>query len=245
MDTTIEDLQDALTAGRAIREHGPYYVRVGREGLDFRKVVLAHPVASGKAILEAAETFPVDDYLLFRIARNGVTEELRPDSAVDLRSDGVEKFVVFRSDRAFRFMLDERAFDWGASRISGATLKHLAGVDVDNQDVWQQALGGSDLMIEDDGFADLAAAGVERFVTRPVGLSIVVNAKRREVFRRRLSYWEVVKLAFAAAQKSDDIIYTINYARGPHANPEGSMVEGQHVKIKENMVFYVTPTDRS
>ena len=120
MDTTIDDLQDAIAAGRAIREHGPYHVRIGMEGLVFRKVVLAHPVVTGNAILEADEAFPVEEHLLFRITRSGVTEELRPESVVDLRSDGVEKFVVFRSDRAFRFLLDERAFDWGASRISGA-----------------------------------------------------------------------------------------------------------------------------
>lgn len=245
MNMTIEDLQDAFAAGRAVREYGPYHVRIGMDGLDFRKVALAHPVVTGKAILEAAEAYPVDEHLLFRITRSGVTEELRPECAVDLRSDGVERFVAFRSDRAFRFMLDERAFDWGASQISGATLKYLAGVDMPRHDVWQQVQGGTDALIEDDCFADVAAPGVERFVTAPARLSIVVNAKRKEVFQRRLSYWEVVRLAFADAQQSESVIYTINYARGPHANPEGSMVDGQYVKIKENMVFYVTPTDRS
>jgi len=245
MNTTIEDLQDAFAAGRAIREYGPYHVRIGMGGFDFRKVVLAHPVVTGLAILEAAEAFPVEEHLLFRFTQSGVTEELRPDGAVDLRSDGVEKFVVFRSDRAFRFLLDERAFDWGASRISGVTLKHLAGVDISSHDVWQDAPGGTDVLIEDDGFADLAAPGVERFISRPIGFVIVVNGKRKEVSRRRQSYWEVVKLAFPEAVPSENIIYTINYARGPHANPEGSMVEGQNVKIKDNMVFYVTPTDRS
>ncbi|MFM0089279.1 multiubiquitin domain-containing protein [Paraburkholderia sediminicola] len=245
MDTTIEDLQDAFAAGRGIREYGPYHVRVGREGLDFRKVVLPHPVVTGKGILEAAEALPTEEHLLFKITQSGVTEELRPDAAMDLRSDGVERFVVFRSDRAFRFLLDERAFDWGASRISGATLKHLAGVDISSHDVWQDARGGTDVLIEDDGFGDLAAPSVERFITRPIGFFIVVNGKRKEVFRRRLSYWEIVKLAFPEAVPSENIIYTINYARGPHANPEGAMVEGQHVKIKDNMVFYVTPTDRS
>lgn len=245
MNTTIEDLQDALAAGRTIRDHGPYHERIGVQGFNFKKVVLAEPVVTGNAILEAAEAFPVEEYLLFRITRSGVTEEIRPDSALDLRLDGMDRFLVFRSDRTFRFLLDERAFDWGASQISGATLKHLAGVDMSDHDAWQLGTDGTEALIEDDCFADLAAPGVERFITRHTGLTIVVNGKRKEVFRRRLSYWEVVRLAFPDSVKSESIIYTINYARGPHANPEGSMVDGQHVKIKENMVFYVTPTDRS
>jgi hypothetical protein len=55
----------------------------------------------------------------------------------------------------------------------------------------------------------------------------------------------VVKLAFAQAVPSDQIIYSIDYASGPHQNPSGSMVEGQTVIVKEGMKFYVTPTDKS
>ena len=60
-----------------------------------------------------------------------------------------------------------------------------------------------------------------------------------------MAYWEVVKLAYPEAVPSENIIYTVNYARGPATNPEGSMVEGQSVQIKEGMTFYVTPTDKS
>jgi hypothetical protein len=104
---------------------------------------------------------------------------------------------------------------------------------------------GADQLIGDTELADLTKLGVERFSTRPITIAIVVNAKPRTIHVRHLPYWDVVKLAYPEAVQSDNIIYTVNFARGPAANPEGSLVEGQRVFIKEGMTFYVTPTDKS
>ena len=37
----------------------------------------------------------------------------------------------------------------------------------------------------------------------------------------------------------------ITYRRGPKQNPEGTLVEGGTVKVKDGMIFNVTPTDKS
>jgi hypothetical protein len=152
---------------------------------------------------------------------------------------------VFRSDRSFRFFLDERAFDWGASYISGGTIKRLAGVPSETTDVWLDTAGGHDRMIDDKGMVDLASPGTERFVTRTIRITIKVNSRDREVDHRMLTYWELVQLAYPEAAPSDQIIYSIDYASGPRQNPNGSLVEGQSVTVKEGMKFYVTPTDKS
>lgn len=39
---------------------------------------------------------------------NGLLEELRPDETTDVRTAGIEKFLVFKSDRSFRLELDGR-----------------------------------------------------------------------------------------------------------------------------------------
>jgi len=241
----VEDVFAAVSARRPVREHGPFGIQIGDQFLRFVPKVVNDPVVIGSQILAAAGARPASDFLVFQVLRDGALEVVRPEDSVDLRSAGAEKFVVFRGDRSFRFFLDERAFDWGASHISGGTIKRLAGVASETTDVWLDAAGGQDRVIEDKELVDLASPGTERFVTRTIRITIKVNSRDRVVDHRVLTYWEVVKLAYPDAVPSDQIIYSIDYAAGPQQNPNGSLVEGQFVTVKEGMKFYVTPTDKS
>lgn len=241
----VEDVYVAVSAGRPVREHGPFGIQIGDQSMQFVPKVVADPVVTGSQILAAAGARPASDFLVFQVLRDGALEVVRPEETVDLRSAGAEKFLVFRSDRSFRFLLDERAFDWGASHISGGTIKRLAGVPAETTDVWLDAAGGNDRVIENKELVDLAQPGAERFLTRPIKITIKVNSRDRVVDRRVLTYWEVVKLAYPEAVPSDQVIYAIDYASGPHQNPSGSLVEGYSVTVKEGMKFYVTPTDKS
>lgn len=63
--------------------------------------------------------------------------------------------------------------------------------------------------------------------------------------QRRLSYWEVVRLAFPDATPNPKILYTVTYSKGPSENPSGNLQDKQTVFVKEGMVFDVTPTDQS
>lgn len=241
----VEDVNAAVSAGRRVREHGPFGIQIGDQSMQFVPKVVDDPVVTGSQILAAAGSRPASDFLVFQLLRDGSLEVVRPEETVDLRSAGAEKFLVFRSDRSFRFFLDERAFDWGASLISGGTIKRLAGLPSATTDVWLDAAGGHDRLIDDTEMVDLASPGTERFVTRTIRIAIKVNSREREVDHRVLTYWEVVKLAYPEAVPSDQIIYSIDYASGPRQNLNGSLVEGQFVTIKEGMKFYVTPTDKS
>jgi hypothetical protein len=40
-------------------------------------------------------------------------------------------------------------------------------------------------------------------------------------------------------------MFTVTYGHGPKENPEGTLLEDGIVKIKEGMIFSVTPTDKS
>lgn len=241
----VEDVGAALAAGRAPREHGPYGVLIGNDRLEFRPAIIPDPTPTGAQVLAAAGIVDPVEHLVFQMLTDGHLEDLRPDETTDLRSSGVERFVVFRSDRSFRALIDDRTFDWGGARITGATIKRLAGVKAHTHDVWQVIPAGEDRFVADRDFADLAASGVERFITKPILVRIIVNARPREVHKREIGYWEVVKLAFPDAVPAENTVYTINYARGPHENLEGSMVAGQHVRVKDGMTFYVTVTDKS
>jgi hypothetical protein len=76
-------------------------------------------------------------------------------------------------------------------------------------------------------------------------LEIIVNGQPKEVEDKRLSFKQVIELAFPNAQFGPRIVYTVTYKNGPKPNPKGVMVEGDVVKIKEGMVFNVSRTDKS
>lgn len=72
---------------------------------------------------------------------------------------------------------------------------------------------------------------------------IIVNGRPREVIGQKISYEEVVKLAFPDDVANQDTDYTVTYAN-PHGK-DGTLVAGQETNVKEGMVFNVTKTNRS
>jgi hypothetical protein len=74
---------------------------------------------------------------------------------------------------------------------------------------------------------------------------VVVNGRRREVKGEKLTYEEVVLLAFTPPPSGPDVQITVQYTHGPEHKPTGALIEGQSVKIRDGMVFDVTATNRS
>jgi hypothetical protein len=72
--------------------------------------------------------------------------------------------------------------------------------------------------------------------------TIIVNTRPKEVHKKEITYAEVVALAYEPNPK---FTFTVAYKDGPKANPEGTMIEGDTVKVKDEMIFNVTPTDKS
>lgn len=75
--------------------------------------------------------------------------------------------------------------------------------------------------------------------------NIVVNGRPKTVVTKELTFATVIALAFDNPSTGENTIFTITYRRGNGDKPEGSMVEGDTVKIKEGMIFNVTATDKS
>ena len=79
----------------------------------------------------------------------------------------------------------------------------------------------------------------------PKATEIVVNGQKKEVAGKEISYGQVVNLACESPWGNPNVIYTVTYSRGHDDKPQGSLVDGQSVKIKKDMVFNVTRTDKS
>jgi hypothetical protein len=76
-------------------------------------------------------------------------------------------------------------------------------------------------------------------------LTIVINGRSKTVSARELSFDQLVGLAFDPVPVGENIIFTITYRRGEGNKPEGSLVQGEKVKIKDGMIFNVKYTDKS
>ncbi len=74
---------------------------------------------------------------------------------------------------------------------------------------------------------------------------VIVNGRTRQVSGKELTFVQVVNLAFDDAAFNDVTVYTVTYKRGEGHKPEGTLVEGETVKIKKGMVFNVKRTDKS
>jgi hypothetical protein len=75
--------------------------------------------------------------------------------------------------------------------------------------------------------------------------TIIVNGREKIVTSRELSFSEIVALAFDNPPSEPNTIFTVTYRRGEGNKPEGSLVQGETVKIKDGMIFNVTATDKS
>lgn len=76
-------------------------------------------------------------------------------------------------------------------------------------------------------------------------VTIHVNGRAKTVEKDELTFLEVVHLAFEDAAPSETRVYTVTFKRGTGNKPEGSLADGETVRVKEGMVFNVTATDKS
>jgi Multiubiquitin len=76
-------------------------------------------------------------------------------------------------------------------------------------------------------------------------VTIIVNAREKKWTEKEISFEQVVKLAFPTPQPGENIVYTVTYRKGEGRKPDGTLTEGESVKVKDGMIFNVTATDKS
>lgn len=239
----LEDIGAALRDGREIRAARAYRIAVGTGNLNFRPVTVNDPVPLGRQILAAAGLEPVEEFSLFAILADGDFEDLRLDEPFDLRAKGVEKFVAFRTDRAFKLTVRGDEVTWGKPAITGTVLYKLAKAGPD-ETLFLEVPGGTDRLIEPNHLIDLTEPGIERFITAPRTYEIIVNARPKTVTGSRVTFEQIVQLAFPGPH-DPNVIFTVTYrnaASTPHA---GELGPGGVVRVKNGTVFNVTRTVQS
>ncbi len=132
--------------------------------IDGESYSLEDPIVTGRQLLNLAGKRPIEEHLIFIFSPDGLLEDISLEERVDLRRSGAERFLTFLSDRSYRFELDSKRQDWGASIITEATLKRLANVPADYR-VWMERRNEEDLLLDPGQTVDLTGPEVERFYT--------------------------------------------------------------------------------
>ena len=77
-------------------------------------------------------------------------------------------------------------------------------------------------------------------------ITIIVNGREKEVPKKeKLTFDELVALAFDPVPTGEFICFTITYRKGEGNKPEGTLAENESVKPKDGMISNVTATDKS
>jgi uncharacterized protein YegP (UPF0339 family) len=74
---------------------------------------------------------------------------------------------------------------------------------------------------------------------------IIVNGRQKVVTEKKLSFFDIVKLAFGEIISDGRKIYTMTFKKGSDEKPEGILVEGDVINVKHGVIFNVSATDKS
>lgn len=74
-------------------------------------------------------------------------------------------------------------------------------------------------------------------------VTIIVNTRKHTVPKGKICFDKVV--ALSGFPGGEHVTFTVTYRKGDGHKPEGSLVEGECVEVKEGMVFNVTRTNKS
>lgn len=244
----FDDVGDAIREDRPLREAATYRIRFALDGLTFRHIDVPDPVPTGQQILDSAGLDRRNDYLLFALLASGDFEDIRLDETVDLRGKGVERFIAFKSDRDFKFFLDDRQMAWGRAEVMGNVLYDLADPSPEEA-IFLEVGGGEDRLVDPDDRVNLDVPGIERFIVAPrptKGYVIVVNAVEETVQDKHVTFEQVVKLSHPDAPPETNVKFSMTYRNAASLPHAGELGEGGFVEVKKHgTIFNVTRTVQS
>lgn len=74
---------------------------------------------------------------------------------------------------------------------------------------------------------------------------IVVNGREKIVHTDKVSFEDILHLAFDPVPSGPNWVFTVTYRHAAGPRPDGTLVKGETVMIKDDTVFHATATDKS
>ncbi|MDX8494190.1 multiubiquitin domain-containing protein [Mesorhizobium sp. VK22B] len=141
------------------------FIEVADVDLVFRAVTVSDRTLTGHQILAYADVAPREEHVVLRWLSGGDIEEIRPDEIVQISPSAPARFIVSKSDRLFRLVLDDRSIVWPKRDINEAALRQLGQIDA-HAELYLTREKGSDQLISKDQDVSLAEAGVENIYSK-------------------------------------------------------------------------------
>lgn len=143
---------------------------------------------------------------------------------------------------AVRIHIDRQEYP-SPNPTTGVALYDLANIPK-HRDLFREVGGDQEdqLILRDSSVVTLKED--EHFYSQKA-ITIIINGQKKEVTETKVTFDEIVKLAFPALPTGDNVMFTVRYRHGPRQNPSGTLLEGETVRIKNGMIFDVTQTVRS
>ena len=188
---------------------------------------LAEPLLDGGRILDEAGCRPAEDHVLIQLLFPG-TRSVGLDEPVDVRPKSNQTFRAFKSDRIFRFTIDDRGYEWGVAKITEPELRGLAVLDADANLVLER--GGEATDLAADAIVELSNAGTERLLVVRL-VTVTLNG-------------EIEKKIPSGAYKTEELIRVLGVEVGyvldvldDHGKLD-PLRPGQTTEVKAGMKFY-------
>ena len=145
------------------------------------------------------------------------------------------------------FTINEQKHEWHQQYITLDELKQLGNIPKEDEVFLAVKKPWEDELLKEDIPVDLARPETEHFYSKDKHFKVVliVNGRQKPWTEKTISFEQVVVLAFGTYDPNPDKVYTVTYDRGPHENPDGTMVKGDIVCVKDKMIFNATATDKS
>ena len=152
-----------------------------------------------------------------------------------------------KENKSMHLDINGQRYEWFQQYITGGEIRKLGNIPAAQEIFLKIKKPWEDELILDETKVDLARPGLEQFYSReaPKEIMIIVNGREKDWDKRQISFQEVVVLGFGKYDDKPTMLYTVAYEDGPPQNPEGSMVRGETVFVKNKMIFHATATDKS
>jgi hypothetical protein len=144
-------------------------------------------------------------------------------------------------------IINSKDYEWNQEYITGAEIRKLGNISLEDEIFLAIKKPWEDEPIPDDKQVNLARPEIEHFYSKDkhFKLILIVNGRSKPWTEKTIRFEQVVVLAFGTYDANPNKVYTVTYDRGPHENPEGTMVKGVTVDVKDKMIFNATATDKS
>lgn len=187
---------------------------------------------------------PKSSELLLTVREPWKDEPIADDVKVDLARPGIEGFYI---KKKLEFVINGKRYNSDKQYLTGADIRKIANIGAEDE-IFLSIVGPyEDELIRNEDRVNLARPGIEKFYSKEKSrdFKIIVNASVKDWDQKTISFEQVVVLAFGSYDNNPNKGYTVTYSRGKDPKPEGTMIKGSVVNVKNKMIFDVTATDKS